>query len=211
MFSLAPYNHYHYLYFCFRASLQKLTKHDVIGFSNNSILNSMERFIQTVCEMENTILIPSRLLDLTVGDSQDRLQLGDKRSSIINATLANTNLYHLYNVISQMKIEILWSQNCTDNFQETENDFVVSAEKLKRSRSSSSTSMYSMQSIYTSSNSESDTFIENNFGAENENDVSATAQSFKKHLHGLHRNIQKMTLAAEYLILRYQNVIDHRT
>lgn len=211
MFSLAPYNHYHYLYFCFRASLQKLAKHDVIGFSNNSILNSMERFIQTVCEMENTILIPSRLLDLTVGDSQDRLQLGDKRSSIINATLANTNLYHLYNVISQMKVEILWSQNCMDNFQETENDFVVSAEKLKRARSSSSTSMYSMQSIYTSSNSESDTFIENNFGAENENDVSATAQSFKKHLHGLHRNIQKMTLAAEYLILRYQNVIDHRT
>lgn len=211
MFSLAPYNHYHYLYFCFRASLQKLAKHDVIGFSNNSILYSMERFIQTVCEMENTILIPSRLLDLTVGDSQDRLQLGDKRSSIINATLANTNLYHLYNVISQMKIEILWSQNCMDNFQETENDFVVPTEKLKRARSSSSTSMYSMQSIYTSSNSESDTFIENNFGAENENDVSATAQSFKKHLRGLHRNIQKMTLAAEYLILRYQNVIDHQT
>lgn len=209
MFSLAPYNHYHYLYFCFRASLQKLAKHDVIGFSNNSILNSMERFIQTVREMEDTILIPSRLLDLTVGDSQDRLQLGDERSSIINATLANTNLYHLYNVISQMKIEMLWSQNCMDNFQETEDDFVPSTETLKRARTSSSTSMYGMQSIYTSSNSESDTFIENNFGGENENDVSATAQSFKKHLRGLHRNIQKMTLAAEYLILRYQNVIDH--
>lgn len=194
--------------FCFRASLQRLIKHDVTAFSNTSILNSMERFIRTVREMEDTILIPSRLLDLTVGDSQDKLQLEDKRSSVIKATLANTDLYRIYNIINQMKVEMLWSQDHMNNVQNLEEDPEL-LEKFIRARNSSSTSMQSVQSVCTSCNSEFDIVIENDSEAENEDSVSVAARSFKKHLHGLHHNIEKMTLAAEYLILRYQTAIDN--
>ncbi|KAK9300427.1 hypothetical protein QLX08_006950 [Tetragonisca angustula] len=192
---------------CKRANLQKLIKHDVTAFSNTSILNSMERFIRTVHEMEDTILIPSRLLDLTVGDSQDNLQLEDKRSSVIKATLANVDLYRLYNIINQMKIEVLWSQDHMNNAQNLEEDPAL-LQKFIRARNSSNTSMHSIQSVCTSCNSEFDIVTENNSEAENEDSVSVAARSFKRHLHGLHHNIEKMILAAEYLISRYQTAID---
>ncbi|KAF3425503.1 hypothetical protein E2986_13368 [Frieseomelitta varia] len=191
---------------CKRASLQRLIKHDVTAFSNTSILNSMERFIRTVREMEDTILIPSRLLDLTVGDSQDNLQLEDKRSSVIKATLANVDLYRLYNIINQMKIEVLWSQDHMNNAQNLEDPALL--QKFIRARNSSNTSMHSIQSVCTSCNSEFDIVTENDSEAENEDSVSVAARSFKRHLHGLHHNIEKMILAAEYLILRYQTAID---
>ncbi|XP_017762748.1 PREDICTED: uncharacterized protein LOC108552620 isoform X2 [Eufriesea mexicana] len=170
--------------------------------SNASIFNIMERFIRTVREMEDTILIPSRLLDLTVGDSQDRLQLEGIRGSIVKATIDNTDLYRLYSMISQMKIEILWSQDHMNTFQD-ENEDSEPTERFKYIKSSSS-----MQSICTSSNSESNITIENYSETDDEDAVSHAVRSFKRHLRGLYHNIEKMTLAAEYLTLRYQNDID---
>ncbi|KAK1129863.1 hypothetical protein K0M31_019569 [Melipona bicolor] len=193
---------------CKRASLQRLIKHDVTAFSNTSILNSIERFIRTVREMEDTILIPSRLLDLTVGDSQDKFQLEDKRSSVIKATLANADLYRLYNIISQMKVEVLWSQDHMNNAQNLQENPAL--QKFIRARNSNSTSMHSVQSVCTC-NSEFDIVTENDSETENEDSVSVAARCFKRHLHGLHHNIEKMILAAEYLILRYQTAIDSQS
>ncbi|CAK9823805.1 hypothetical protein ANTRET_LOCUS2075 [Anthophora retusa] len=195
------------MYICFRGNLQKLVQYDHPGFSNASIFNSIEQFVRTVSEMEETILIPSRLLDLTIGDSDDKLNLEGKRGSIIKATLTNTDLYHLYNIISQLKVELLWSREYMNNCQELQ-ESPTSTDRFRYTRCSSTTSIYSVQSIYTSSDSESDIVVENDFRLENEETATAAARSFKRHLHGLHRDIQKMTLAAEYLTLRYQTDIN---
>ena len=64
----------------------------------------MQQFIRTVREMEDTILIPRRLLDLTVNDLQDTIYLEDKYNSIVKAIWPNTDLYHLYNIINQIII-----------------------------------------------------------------------------------------------------------
>lgn len=163
----------------------------------------MEQFIRKVSEMEETILIPSRLLDLTAGDSDDRVKLEGKRGSIIKSTLVNTDLYRLYNIIIQMKIELLWSQDHSNDIQELEED-IVPSQKFKHARCPSSTSIQSVQSVSTSSDSESDPGIEKDSGVETEDSANATAKSFERHLRGLHRSIQRMTLAAEYLTMRYQ-------
>lgn len=128
----------------------------------------------------------------------------DKRSSVIKATLANVDLYRLYNIINQMKVEVLWSQDHMNNAQNLEEDPAL-LQKFIRARS---TSMHSIQSVCTSCNSEFDIVTENDSEAENEDSVSVAARSFKRHLHGLHHNIEKMILAAEYLILRYETAID---
>lgn len=95
-----------------RTSLRRIARHDEAEFSNASILNSMEKFVRTVSEMEDTILVPSRLLDLSVGDAGDTICVKGKRGGggTVKDTLANTDLYRLYNIVNQIKTELLWSQ-----------------------------------------------------------------------------------------------------
>lgn len=45
--------------------------HDDQEFSNQSIINVIERFVKSVNLMEETILIPSRLMDRQVSDRID--------------------------------------------------------------------------------------------------------------------------------------------
>lgn len=53
------------LYLC-RNSLKRIARHDDQDCSKESILNMMDRFVKTVSVMDDTILIPSRLMDREV-------------------------------------------------------------------------------------------------------------------------------------------------
>lgn len=55
-----------YFLFHYRNKLRRIARHDDQEFSNQSILNSMEKFVQTVNAMDETILVPSRLMDRQV-------------------------------------------------------------------------------------------------------------------------------------------------
>lgn len=211
-------------------SLRRIARHDEPEFSNASILNSMEKFVRTVREMEETILVPSRLLDLSVGDAGDTVCMKGKRGSTIKDILANTDLYRLYNIISQMKTELLWSQEPTRDIETDEqvikshpvgspssiepahhHPTIVTGGRLGHVRCPSTTSMQSVQSassIISTSDSDSETGIEIDSGLEGEECTadlaSIAAANFKRHLRGLYRSIARMTEAAEYLTLRYQ-------
>ncbi|KYN33975.1 hypothetical protein ALC56_11789 [Trachymyrmex septentrionalis] len=208
-------------------SLRRIARHDEPEFSNASILNSMEKFVRTVSEMEDTILVPSRLLDLSVGDAGDTICMKGKRGCTVKDTLANTDLYRLYNIINQMKIELLWSQEPTRGTvaddqtpikshpigspSELTHHQTISSGRLGHVRCPSTTSMQSVQSassIAWTSDSDSENGIEIDSGLEGEECVvdlaSIAAENFKRHLRGLHSSIARMTEAAEYLTLRYQ-------
>lgn len=209
---------------CFRTNQRRIARHDEPEFSNASILNSMEKFVKAVNEMEETILVPSRLLDLSVGDADDTVS--QKGLSTIKETMPHTDLYRLYNIVTKTKLEMLWSQKSNDDKAQDEEDEMC--EELRRknrttnetvrlghARCPSTTSMQSMQSASSlissssSCDSDSDIGIENDSGMDGEdtlNDRCANqaAETFRRHLHGLHRSIKRMTSAAEYLTLRYQ-------
>ncbi|XP_070160589.1 mid1-interacting protein 1 isoform X2 [Polyergus mexicanus] len=211
-----------------KRSLRRIARHDEPEFSNASILNSMEKFVRTVSEMEDTILVPSRLLDLSVGDAGDTICMKGKRGYTVQDTLANTDLYRLYNIINQMKIELLWSQKPTRGTEMDDQLLIkshpvgspsaeshhypvtVTGARLGHVRCPSTTSMQSVQSassIASTSDSDSEVGIEIDSGLEGEECAdlaSIAAQNFKRHLRGLHHNIARMTEAAEYLTLRYQ-------
>lgn len=178
--------------------------------------------------MEETILVPSRLLDLSVGDAGDTVCQKVKHGSTIKDTMANTDLYRLYNIVNQMKVELLWSQKSSDEGQaedDEEDRALQESRRLKsvsrastesvrlgHARCPSTTSMQSVQSassiISSSSDSDSDIGIENDSGLEieetNDRMANLAAENFRRHLRGLHRSIKRMTQAAEYLTLRYQ-------
>ncbi|EFN85165.1 hypothetical protein EAI_01249 [Harpegnathos saltator] len=165
----------------------------------------MEKFVRTVNEMEDTILVPSRLLDLSVGDGGDTMCMKGKRGHTVKDTLANTDLYRLYNIINQMKTELL----CPSELTAQQHPGTIG--RLGHARCPSTTSMQSVQSassIVSTSDSDSEVGIEIDSGLEGEECAadlaSIAAENFRRHLRGLHRSIARMTEAAEYLTLRYQ-------
>lgn len=193
-----------------RASLRRIARHEVPEFSNASILKSMETFVRTVNEMEETILVPSRLLDLAVGDAADTVFVKSKQqhgAGSIKEVLGNTDLYRLYNIVNQMKVELLWSKESSS--ANTEGDDHETGNRLTKPghvRCPSTTSMQSVQSassIASSSDTESDAGIENDSGLESEDSAerraNQAAENFRRHLRGLHQSIKCMTEAAEYL------------
>ncbi|XP_015126880.1 uncharacterized protein LOC107048288 [Diachasma alloeum] len=206
-----------------RSNLRRIARHDEPEFSNASILHSMEKFVKAVSEMEETILVPSRLLDLAVGDASDTVS--QKGLSNIKNTMPHTDLYRLYNIVTKTKLELMWSQKSNADTQDDEDEITddvrrknratSDAVRLGHARCPSTTSMQSMQSASSlissssSCDSDSDIGIEIDSGLESEdspNDRCANqaAETFRRHLHGLHRSIKRMTSAAEYLTLRYQ-------
>jgi len=51
----------------FRNCLRRIARHDEQQFSKDSIVNVMEKFVKTVNIMDDTILVPCRLMDRQVG------------------------------------------------------------------------------------------------------------------------------------------------
>ncbi|KAL7051057.1 hypothetical protein ACKWTF_004309 [Chironomus riparius] len=76
--------------------------------------------------MEETILIPSRLMDRQVGDATDTVKPAvektyhhhhhhhhnkKKSSNNIHDCLGNTDLFNLYSMLNSVKVDLLWGRN----------------------------------------------------------------------------------------------------
>ncbi|KAK9504905.1 hypothetical protein O3M35_009075 [Rhynocoris fuscipes] len=91
-----------------RHCVRRTYSHKEAEFSNGSIMKAMERFVEAVQEMDETILVPSRLMDLEAGASGDTAGLA-----------SSTDLYGLYTMVNCVKNELLWgvnSSNVNDNY-----------------------------------------------------------------------------------------------
>jgi hypothetical protein len=216
-----------------RNCLRRIACHDDTEFSNQSIMNAMEKFVKAVNDMDETILVPCRLMDLKVGDAEDTVVdmktsskhsgsgSSGKRSKSSIDDMASTDLYNLYTMVNCVKNELLWGQNVApeeDERQKSPNGGVGSVTSTSSSsvkghiRRPSTVSMTSTNSTASISDSDSDTGNENDSGIEaeennrQESDYSLqVAENFRRHLHGLHHSLQQMTEAALYLTARYQN------
>lgn len=74
---------------CFRNTLRKIARNDGADFSKQSILNDMEKFVKMVNNMGETVLIPSRLMNIE--------QEGDD------------DPFSMFAMLNDLKNELLWS------------------------------------------------------------------------------------------------------
>lgn len=88
--------------------------HEETEFSNQSIMHAMEKFVKTVQEMDETILVPCRLLDLKVGDAGDKTT----EQAPVSALLNHADLYALYSMIKGVKNDLLWGQNSANQSED---------------------------------------------------------------------------------------------
>ncbi|KAK5639711.1 hypothetical protein RI129_012203 [Pyrocoelia pectoralis] len=198
-----------------RCYFRRLGLHDNSEFSNQSIISAISELVKSITTMDETILVPCRLMDLKVGDEQDRIapkKHNSKNKNEIQEILNSTDLFDVYNMLNSIKVDLLWGQNLEHDTNKTETpntQLTVSKGHIRRPSTVSVTSTNSSASII--SDSESETGNENDSGIEEpsqvQNQAAMLAQNFRRHLKGLTRCIRQMSDATQYLTLRYQHDI----
>lgn len=138
-----------------RNCLRRIARHDDQEFSNQSILNAMDKFVKSVNTMDETILVPCRLMDRKVGDATDTVPVapkaqhygahhGKKSNRATTRELLNTSeLFQLYNTLKLVKVDLLWGRQDAEDGVE---DSVVMGCSTKSAKSSSSSSSNVAQS-----------------------------------------------------------------
>ncbi|KAJ8735396.1 hypothetical protein PYW07_007016 [Mythimna separata] len=81
-----------------RNTLRKIARNDNTEFSKQSILNDMEKFVKMVNVMDETVLVPSRLMNLP--------QEGDD------------DPFNMFAMLNDLKTELLWSSGDTEEHVE---------------------------------------------------------------------------------------------
>ncbi|GJQ80326.1 hypothetical protein Trydic_g249 [Trypoxylus dichotomus] len=195
-----------------RNCLRRIGRHDDTEFSHQSVFNVMEKFVRSVNTMDDTILVPCRLMDMKVGDEQD--PTGPKQNSKskhdINNTLNSADLLDLYNMLHSIKADLLWSkgEHLEKDEESPKNTHLTVKGHVRRPSTVSVTSTNSVSSI---SDTESETGNEIDSGIEEPPCVTdrtqQVAQNFRRHLSGLTKSLKQLTEAAQYLTNRYQHDI----
>lgn len=181
----------------------------------------MEKFVKSVNQMDETILVPCRLMDLKVGDAQDQVAVktekkhhpgGNNRSNNIKDMLSSADLFDLFNMLNAVKVDLLWAQGGENLSVGNNSDIKKEVSTKGHIRRPSTVSMASTNSAASViSDSESETGNENDSGieseeqSENKDPTRIIANNFRRHLNGLYQSLQQLTDAANYLTIRYQH------
>lgn len=109
-----------------RNCLRRIARNDGQEFSRESIVNLMEKFVKTVNVMDETILVPCRLMDRSVGDSSDNVpempkspHHNKRKGTSVHENLNSAELFNLYNMLNGVKTDLLWGRNSEEQPEET--------------------------------------------------------------------------------------------
>ncbi|KAJ8934887.1 hypothetical protein NQ314_013167 [Rhamnusium bicolor] len=195
-------------------SLRRIARNDDTEFSHQSILNVMEKFVKTVNKMDETILVPCRLMDQKVGDEHDPACVQNpktKSSHSVHEILNSTDLFEIYNMLNGVKDGLLWGQSeeSLPKVNTTNTTSTVTKGHIRRPSTVSVASTNSSSSTLSDTDSESGSSNENDSGieeppVEEEGKADRIAHDFRRHLNGLTSSLRQMTEAAQYLTWRYQ-------
>jgi len=183
-----------------RNSLRRIARHDETEFSKDSILNAMEKFVKTVNAMDDTVLVPCRLMDLKLSDGEEKSAASGRRRD----PLASEDLFALFNMLNAAKMELLWGRDLGEERKESP---PTKKGHVRRPSTASTASTSSGTSLPSDTESEAGVEGSEDSGVEAEEceDVGArTATDFKRHLMGLRRALAGLTEAASSLTQRYQ-------
>ncbi|XP_022701530.1 mid1-interacting protein 1-B-like [Varroa jacobsoni] len=188
-----------------------------IRCSQQSILNSMERFVKSISNMDSTVLVPSRLrdLDATAGKVTPP------------AAVRSGDLHSLFTMLHDVKKELLW---CAPGSSQNSNLHLLSGSRDTGSykvqhdfhhyshgsslRVPSITPLQGSHQLHLSTGSvasaisDGDTdseslcdFVENDYGVQ-------LASTFRLHLQGLHSILHQLAESADFLSERYLEDIE---
>lgn len=207
------------------STLRKTMSFDnnVSEFSQQSLVFAMERFARSVANMDETVMVPCKLMDVPVGSDPELDQRVPRRSRAMIRDMQAADLHSLYSMLNSLKNELIWGAKSSETpavtstqqrSENTSNHHNSSRMMVRRPSVNSMTSTASVSSgtAYSDSDSESgldhesteDSGVEAEREPDGEESVEQMANQFRRHLHGLHQCLEHMADAAHYLTHRYQ-------
>jgi hypothetical protein len=154
----------------------------------SSLLSTMERFVQSVDEMNETILVPCRLMDLEYTAVHDGVGAG-----------GGIDPYTFYNTLNSVKSVLLCGrdQHPQVNPQANGGSVPGNGEVKGHARKASTTSNSSR------GGSENDFPLQDCDSGVEEEYCQQLSDSFHMHLNGLDKCLRQMTTVAEGITLKY--------
>lgn len=174
-----------------------------LAYSRQSILTTVKTFVKSCDNMCETVLVPSKLRDMDVKDFGS----------------GHRDLYNLYNVLNQVKTELLWPESATTTMSSPEVSLgYTSACNSLISNSSASTSsnedesMGSFDSRSTGSDYESGDLdsvsAESTTESSVDEETSRLAATFRYHLQGIKAILNSLGDSADFLSDKYQEEVE---
>jgi len=181
-----------------RQSINSSTDMDMSDISANSLLCGMQQFDRAVQNMEETILVPSRLMDMSVSDESSE----KPKSKPVPSLLRSSDAYDVFQLLKSVRCTV--RRGCCE------------AEELEPKPLQRMPSMLSSQSLSSlSSEASSSGAAGDDSGHESAEDASASEDPceavrarFESHLSGLGQCLAQMTEAASFLSSRYEQQLD---
>lgn len=170
--------------------------------NNQSILGVMKNFIEAVNDMDETVLIPSRLMDMqpdtttnsttTTKDSTKPTTTTSEgsKNSVVSSTQPPPNLHAYYTMLKAVKTELVrgpsQSDDDEDNLSDLDNASDSGTEEL---------------------------IVEGAPESPDQKQLSqATARAFREHLNGLFNVLEQLTGMTQSLTSKYQTELgDHQS
>lgn len=174
---------------------------DCAEFSQQSILSAMDRFVQAVNNMDDTVMVPSRLLDMSLQNETTK-----DTSVVPRSVLNSTDLHGFYNMLNAVKNELIWGPSDGLHLEPVISKEVHQTPKPSPVRRNSTVSMQSY-SDRSDSDVESESSAEFDSGVDFDEQSTQIATSFREHLSGLFHTLHQLTDAANYLTTRYQDEV----
>ena len=85
-------------------------------FSQQSVVFAMEKFSRAVANMDETVMVPCKLMDVPVGSDPELDTRVPRRSRAMIRDMQSADLHSLYTMLNSLKNELIWgSRTCTDN------------------------------------------------------------------------------------------------
>lgn len=149
--------------------------------SARSILTTMNTFVKAVNDMDDTILIPSRLLDMAPPHTSD-----PSSAVMVSSAIPGSDLYSFYQMLNAIKHELVAGPDMATATSGEEDD---DDKDVDDDGSQDSQSLGSQDSQSSGSQD------------------SQVAAAFRHHLQGLFGVLKQLTGTAKYLTTRYQEEI----
>jgi len=210
------------------STLRKTMSFDnsVSEFSQQSVVFAMERFSRAVANMDETVMVPCKLMDVPVGSDPELDTRVPRRSRAMIRDMQSADLHSLYSMLNSLKNELIWTSPATTSSSSSSTSATTTttstppSTRTSMARRPSVNSMTSVASVssattssaYSDSDSESgldhesteDSGVEAEREPDGEESVEHMANQFRRHLLGLHQCLEHMADAALYLTHRYQ-------
>ncbi|XP_013793064.1 mid1-interacting protein 1-B-like [Limulus polyphemus] len=173
---------------------------DAFTCSQQSILSAMDRFVNSVTNMDSTVLVPSRLRDMEIDGGNV-----EKRPP---PSLPKTDLFSFYCVLNDIKNELLWGPATSGTSLSSAVCGTVGQQSNQPTKLTRDVSEVSAAVCNGSCTSDSDSQADNEIDCVITDPNAHLATAYRYHLQGLQTILHQLADSADFLSSRYQEEVD---